>query len=346
MPEFRHDPIDNRWVIIAESRAARPGAFTTSVGWAVPTIPTEQTHAPVGTAHPTCPFCPGNERETPPEVFALRAGDSKANSPGWRVRVVPNKYPALAMELAPVPAQEAPSLFSSFPAIGVHEVIIDTPRHLGTIAELTDGEFTESWFAIRSRLHALRELASLKHALVFKNVGRASGASIEHVHSQLMATQTITPLVAEELRGAKNYFDAHSQCAFCQMIEAERSAGARLVAESLGFIALCPYASRFAYETWVLPRRHQSHFEATGDGDLADLASFSRGIIGKIERLCQPPAYNLILHTSPFDTTALDHYHWHIEVIPRLTISGGFEWGSGCFANPVSPENAAAVLRS
>jgi len=350
MPELRRDPILDRYVIIAENRAARPGAFAAGVdaGWAVPTI-AKSAEPLVGTAHPTCPFCPGNERETPHEVFSLRDTASEPDQPGWRVRVVPNKYPALESEMesrrhrgTDVPRSP---FFQASPATGVHEVIVDTPRHVTTVGELSDTEFSEVLSVVRSRLLALRQDPRLKYALVFKNVGRAGGASIEHLHAQLMATDRVPPLVADELRSASVFFNEFRQCLFCRMIETEREQGIRVVAESAAFIAFCPYASRFAYEMWILPKGHASHFESTAMEEIADLASFARRAIDTIERLSRPTAYNFFLHSSPFDSVAIEHYHWHIEVVPRLTITAGYEWGSGCAINPVSPETAAAALR-
>jgi UDPglucose--hexose-1-phosphate uridylyltransferase len=344
MPELRRDPIVDRWVIIAENRATRPGALLDA---------TDPRGVPPIAGFEMCPFCPGNEAETPPEVFALRTHSNNLNSPGWRVRVVPNKYPALVRETASPPdrgtyvprSPSAESLFAAAPAFGVHEVIIDTPRHVTTVGQLTDEEFADSFAAIRARLEALRREPDLKHALVFKNVGRPAGATREHLHSQLMAGNLVPPLVTEELRGAARFYDQHRQCVFCRMIDDERNARERIVGESGAFVAFCPFASRFAYEMWILPKEHGASFGSINDGDLADLASFARRAIAKIESLSRLPAYNLVIHTTPFDSLAIEHYHWHMEIFPRLTIAAGFEWGSGCAVNPVSPEAAARVLR-
>jgi UDPglucose--hexose-1-phosphate uridylyltransferase len=345
MPELRRDPIVDRWVIIAENRAHRPGALLTDTG--------DHANAQRSAEETYCPFCPGNESETPAEVFALRDVRSAANSPGWRVRVVPNKYPALLSEMASHGdrsthahlSPSAESLFTRAPAFGAHEVIIDTPRHVTTVGDLTDHELADSLAAVRARLLAMRGQESFRHALVFKNVGRAAGATREHLHSQLMAGNLVPPLVAEELRGARRFFDEFGQCVFCRMIEDERNLAVRIVCESAAFVALCPFASRFAYEMWVLPKKHAPHFDSIENDDLADLAKLARSAIAKIESLSRPPAYNLVIHTSPFDSSAMEHYHWHMEVFPRLTIAAGYEWGSGCAVNPVSPEAAAGALR-
>ena len=344
MPELRHDPIVDRWVIIAQDRAHRPGAH---VG-----APSTLSAAAAGVSE-VCPFCPGNEAETPPEVFALR-DDTESNSPHWRVRVVPNKYPALVgkpgdngdRRVLPSSAFGARRLFDSEPGFGVHEVIVDTPRHATTVGALTDDELADSLMAIGARLRALREERDLKHALVFKNVGRAAGATREHIHSQLMASQLVPPLVCDELRGAERFFRENRECVFCRLIADERELGVRIIGESAAFVALCPFASRFPYEMWILPKAHASDFDSTGSVDFADLASLARSTIARIETLSSPPAYNLVIHTSPFDSLAVEHYHWHMEVFPRLTIAAGFEWGSGCAVNPISPEDAAGVLRT
>lgn len=348
MPDLRRDPILDRWVIIAENRGARPGAF--AAGTSFELASREPHRASANADEDVCPFCPGNERETPPATFELRHGIGGADVPGWRVRIVPNRYPALVDEGIAESSRGSDLwprfLFASSPAAGVHEVIIDTPRHVASVGELTDAELSESLLATRARLQSLRRRTDLAHVLVFRNVGRAAGATREHIHSQLMATQVVTSLVRAELQGAKQFFEEQQQCVFCRLIAEERTRAQRVVSESANFIGLCPYASRFAYETWILPKRHASHFEQIAVEDLADLARLTRGIIAKIERLSQPPAYNLIFHTSPFDSLAIEHYHWHIEIIPRLTIPAGFEWGSGWAVNPVSPETAAGVLRA
>jgi UDPglucose--hexose-1-phosphate uridylyltransferase len=351
MPELRRDPILDRWVIIAENRGERPGAFAAGAAFEMPwsALPPALSADARGAAD-VCPFCPGNEHETPPAVFVLPGDAGQAGAPGWRVRIVPNKYPALVEEEVESSRGSArpsePSLFVAAPAAGVHEVIVDSPRHVTALGELTDAEFADSLVATRLRLQALRRQTDLAHALVFKNVGRSAGATLEHVHSQLMALRDVAALVKAEIQAAKRYFDEHRQCVFCRMIDDELAGTKRVICDSPLFVALCPYASRFPYETWILPRRHGGHFDQIAVEDLADLASLARGVIVRIERLSQPAAYNLIFHTSPFDSLSIEHYHWHIEIIPRLTIPAGFEWGSGWAVNPVSPETAAGVLRA
>jgi UDPglucose--hexose-1-phosphate uridylyltransferase len=180
---------------------------------------------------------------------------------------------------------------------------------------------------------------------VFKNVGAAGGASLEHIHSQLIATQFVPSEVERELTAAGQFFLREGKCCFCALLDEELSAGLRVVGDSGRFLAVCPYAGRFPYETWVLPRAHQSRFDEVSDTEVAELSALMLDLIGRIERALGRVAYNYLIHTEPFDTARLDHYHWHIEILPRITRTAGFEWGAGCYINPIPPEQAAAVLR-
>jgi UDPglucose--hexose-1-phosphate uridylyltransferase len=197
----------------------------------------------------------------------------------------------------------------------------------------------------RERLLALKQDQQLIYGLIFKNVGAAAGASIEHAHSQLIATPIVPVNVVEELHGSREYFHSHGRCVFCDMLTQESQDGSRVVLESPGFLAFCPFASSFPYETWIVPRSHASHYESLSRGEAEELAHVLRTVLAKIETAIDRPAYNYIIHTAPFDTVALDHYHWHIEIIPRVTKTAGFEWGTGFYINSVPPEEAAAELR-
>jgi len=329
MPELRKDPIVERWVVIAGDRAARPHDFHENV---------------VSSARANCPFCAGHEHETPGELFALRA----APDAPWRVRVVPNRYPALEPQAAWSATVEHASdatLFQTMPASGAHEVIIETPRHLGCSSDLTVAELNEVLHVYRARLHFHREQARFRHAMIFKNVGAAGGASIEHAHSQLMVTPVIPTLVAEELAACAAFQRTHGRCIFCDLVERERADGARLVADHDGFTVFAPFASRLPWECWILPRRHAADFDLLRDDELGRLAVALHDTLATLESVLEPVAYNLVLHTAPFDTSCNEHYHWHIEIIPRVTKTAGFEWGSGCYVNPLPPEVAAARLR-
>jgi UDPglucose--hexose-1-phosphate uridylyltransferase len=329
MPELRKDPIVDRWVIIAKNRAQRPQELDSAL----------HTRAPG-----PCPFCEGNERATTPEVLAFREPGSAIDAAGWRVRVVPNKFPALTTEGGSEHRGEG--LYQSLPGFGAHEVIIESPRHLVSTSELTHDGLCEVIAAYRDRLLALKADRRLVHAMVFKNAGAAAGASIEHVHSQLIALPVTPTAVQEELDAALAFHQQRRCCIFCDLVERERASGERMVLDLPGFVAICPFASRFPFETWIVPTAHQSHFESITHAAICELALALREAIRRIETALNRPAYNYVIHTAPFDTSDLGHYHWHIEVAPRLTKIAGFEWGAGYYINPAPPEEAAAFLRS
>lgn len=328
MPELRKDPIIERWVIVASDRAARPHDYRDNY---------------VRAADATCPFCAGHEHETPSELYSLRS----AGSPAWRVRVVPNRYPALESPSEPPgpPAETEEDLFLARAGYGAHEVIVESARHVWRTVDVSVAELGEVLLVWRERLNVHRREGRLAHGSLFKNVGAAGGASIEHAHSQLIVTPMVPTLVAEELAGSASFFHAHGRCVYCELVERERALGSRLIAEHPGFVVLAPYASRLPLETWIVPRRHASHFEQTGNDELNELAVTLHATLVMLEEALEPVAYNLVLHTAPFDTSALGHYHWHIEIIPRVTKTAGFEWGSGFYVNPLPPEEAAKRLR-
>lgn len=328
MPDLRKDPIVGRWVIVAKSRARRPHDFDTS---------------PVRRPSAFCPFCEGQEDKTPPEILAYRRPGTAPNGPGWRLRVVPNKFPAL--EIEGDLNKRGEGIYDMMRGVGAHEVIIESPRHLISTAELSEPELQEVLWAYRDRLTDLKRDRRLVYGMVFKNVGAAAGASLEHTHSQLIVTPIVPINVWEEMTGSLEFFNYRGRCVYCDMIQQELATEKRLVHDSPTFVAFCPFASRFPFETWILPKVHSSHFENIQPAGVEDLASILRTVIMKIEAALDRPAYNYILHTAPFDTHELPHYHWHIEIMPSLTRPAGFEWGSGFYINPVPPEEAARFLR-
>ncbi len=329
MPQLRKDPLSERWVIIAAGREGRPNEFE---------------RLPLRRVATRCPFCAGNEVDTPSPLAVYRNGNGRAAGDAWLVRVVPNKYPALLSSGRTTAVADGPYLHCD--AVGAHEVIIESPRHVASLSELTEPEARLLLLAYRDRLLALQQNRNYAYALVFKNVRPEAGASLEHSHSQIVATPMVPADIAREIAAARQLHNDRRQCFFCQMIEHEFERDERVVASSERFVAVCPYASRMPFEIWILPRQHASHFESQQDEDLAELAQFLQGTVGQLESAHQTPAYNFFLHTAPFDTAALRHYHWHIEIFPRLTTTAGFEWGTGYYINPVPPEQAAAILRT
>lgn len=326
--ELRKDPVVGRWVIISTDRARRPSDFGPD-----PVIPRGD----------RCVFCEGEEANTPEEVLAYRGPEGRANGPGWSLRVVPNKYPALRIEGELDPAGEG--LYDRMNGIGAHEVVIETPRHRATLASLTESELADVFWAYRERLADLKKDPRFEYVLIFKNHGVAAGASLEHPHSQLIATPIVPIMVAEELAGALQYFRRKLRCVWCDIIRQEREDGRRVVFEEAGFIALAPFAPRFPFETWILPTAHRSAYEEILPNEASALARLVGELSRRMNRVLLDPPFNFMLHTAPLRDSALDHFHWHLEVIPKLTKVAGFEWGSGFFINPTPPEDAVKFLR-
>ncbi|HVA50735.1 MAG TPA: galactose-1-phosphate uridylyltransferase [Pirellulales bacterium] len=328
MPDLRKDPIVGRWVIVAKSRAKRPHDFVST---------------PQLVPGSFCPFCAGHEAYTPREILAYRPAGSQANGEGWRVRVVPNKFPAL--EIEGDLNKRGDGIYDMMRGVGAHEVIIESPRHLLSSSDLTEEELREVLWVYRDRLVDLKKDPRLVYGMIFKNVGAAAGASLEHTHSQLIVTPIVPIVVMEEMKGSQEFYRYRGRCVFCDMVQQELAGEKRTVLDTPGFVAFCPFASRFPFETWILPKGHASHYENIQKHGVEELARVLRQVIGNIELALDRPSYNYILHTAPFDSPELGHYHWHIEIIPRLTRTAGFEWGSGFYINSVPPEEAAAFLR-
>jgi UDPglucose--hexose-1-phosphate uridylyltransferase len=328
VPELRRDPVVGRWVIISTERARRPPDFNT---------------APLPRGHGPCVFCPGQEARTPDEVWALRPVAAAPNGPGWRVRVVPSRFPALRIEGELDPSGEG--LYDRMNGVGAHELVIEAPEHDARIEELSLSHLAGVLRAYRERIVDLARDSRIEYVMVFKNQGQPGGASIEHAHSQLIATPIVPIMVAEELAGGLQHFRIKHRCIWCDIIRQECRGGDRLVIEQEGFVALTPFASRFPFETWILPVAHDAAYEEAGVEELEPLAAVLAGVLKRMNRTLGDCPYNLMLHSAPLRAGRLDHFHWHLEIIPMLTRVAGFEWGTGFFINPTPPEEAARYLR-
>jgi UDPglucose--hexose-1-phosphate uridylyltransferase len=203
----------------------------------------------------------------------------------------------------------------------------------------------ELFWAVKERMHDLKKDRRFQYIMLVKNHGEAAGALLEHPHSQLIALPVVPKRVKEEVDGAKQYYDFKERCIFCDIIRQESSGGARLVSETDRFSVLEPYAPRFPFETWILPKQHASHFEDADAATLQNLAWILRATLRKLDKVLERPAYNFIVHSSPVQDAPLAHYHWHVEIIPKLTKVAGFEWGTGFYINPTPPEESARFLR-
>ncbi|HEV3221002.1 MAG TPA: galactose-1-phosphate uridylyltransferase [Candidatus Acidoferrales bacterium] len=329
MPELRKDPITNRWVIISTGRAKRPSDFVN-----------ESVEI---RGKGMCPFDYGNEDKTPPELLTYGRNGGGANTPGWTVRVVPNKFPALGIEGDLDRSGEG--IFDRMNGVGAHEVIVETPDHNATLARLSEHRIEEVLYAFRDRMLDLKNDKRFRYVLIFKNHGDAAGASLEHTHSQLIALPIVPKRVREEVDNAKRYYGEKERCIFCDMIRQEREEGVRVITETPDFIVLAPYAPRFPFEVWMLPKQHSSSFENNMSPVFKSLARTLKDCLMRQESVLNNPAYNLMIHTSPIGEESNPHYHWHIEIIPKLTKVAGFEWGSGFYICPTPPEESARFLR-
>jgi UDPglucose--hexose-1-phosphate uridylyltransferase len=329
MPELRKDPVLGRWIIISKERRKRPTDF------------------PVETFQGTggfCPLCPGNESFTPPEVFAFRDDNSLRNGSGWKVRVVPNKFPALIIEGDL--GKEGIGLYDRMNGIGAHEVVIESPTHDESFADFPIAKMTLVFRAFQERIIDLEKDPRFKYVMVFKNHGRAAGASLEHSHSQLIALPILPRMIVSELAGAESYFKYKERCIFCDIIRQEVMQDERVVCQNDTFIAITPFAPRTPFEMWILPKRHSSSYYSISEKELHGLAEiFSEAL----QRLCgciPNVPYNFVLHTDPLRSGGIEYYHWHFEIVPKLTSIAGFEWGSGFYINPLPPEEAAEYLKN
>jgi UDPglucose--hexose-1-phosphate uridylyltransferase len=328
MPEIRHNIVTREWVIIATERAKRPAEFASD-------NVRRKTLAP---RVETCPFCPGNEAKTPPEISRIERGGT------WQVRVVPNKFPALdpAGELT----RAHDGLKRTIAGVGVHEVIIETPRHDRTLALLSQTEFDQVLGAYQQRYDAVAADPRVAHATLFRNHGERAGTSLEHPHSQIVGTPIIPPQVRDRMENALRFYDEAGDCIFCSVMADELVDGVRVVAQSDHFVAFIPFAALTPFHLWIFPLRHTASFSETSESELADLAQLLRSVLRKIYFGLRDPDYNLSVRTPPREARGLRYYHWYLSVIPRVTRIAGFEIGSGMFINTSLPERSAEFLRN
>jgi UDPglucose--hexose-1-phosphate uridylyltransferase len=334
LPQLRKDPVIGRWVIIATERSQRPADYNHSHlspngGGSIPEHKDD------------CPFCYGNEAQTPPEILAYRDG-TPPNTPGWSVRVVSNKYPALRVEGEL--NKEGMGIYDIMNGIGAHEVIIETPRHNASLGNMQPAEVESILWAINDRMTDLRNDKRLKYIMVFKNCGADAGATLEHPHSQLIATPVIPKRVSEEISGCDTHYRLRERCIFCDIIKQELYDKRRIILETEKFLVVAPFASRFPFELWMLPKRHIASFRLTNQEEMKDLSWVLREVVRKMEGVLTYPPYNFMLHTSPCQDEELNHYHWHIELTPKLTKVAGFEWGTGFYINATPPEDVANIF--
>lgn len=334
-PEWRRNPTTGEWVIMAPERSGKPDLNEPRPE---PLPPDE-----------ACPFCEGQEHNTASELLAFREAGTQPNGPGWRVRVVPNAYAAVRHyepDLEPAAqARENDGFYQRAHGFGRHELFIECPQHETNLANLPVEQVREVVQAWRQRLLDASRDPNLGYAQLFKNHGPDAGASVPHAHSQMIATPMIPIALHEELEFAQHYHHVHGGCVYCELLRRENASKERLVFETTGFAIISAYAARQPFECWIVPRQHQSQLESISTADADELGTVIWTLLRKLISVLEGPSYNLVFHSGPFHQASLPHYHWHVEVLPRLMQLAGYEWGTGAHVNPVLPEDAAAVLR-
>jgi UDPglucose--hexose-1-phosphate uridylyltransferase len=328
MSELRRDPIVGRWIIVDTDHPNKPEDFE---------------HEPHEWRSGTCPFCYGNESQTPPEIDAIRDSHTSPNTPGWQIRVVPNKFPALQIEGEL--DRRGSGIYDMSNGVGAHEVLIDSPYHHKDLSDLTNQEVENIISMLCRRSQDLIKDKRFKYIMIFKNYGPAAGASLEHPHHQTIALPMVPKNVIEELKGSQNYFEYRERCIFCDMIRQETQENERIILENKYFLSFCPFVSRFPFEIWIIPKKHSGYFCHMPAEEIPGLAAILKDTIAKLKKIFDGPAYNFIIHSSPINGDGgIEGYHWHIEFMPKLTRVAGFEWGSGFYVVSTPPELAAQYL--
>lgn len=329
MAEFRQNIATKEWVIIAPERARRPDDFKENRS--------QQKTLPVKSEK--CPFCPGNERSSPQPKLLYTGDEGK-----WQVRVVPNKFAALTPD-HDVSRSHA-GLFLKAGGYGVAEVVIESPIHNNAVATLTQKQVELVVQAYRERYRAIAADDKINLITIFRNNGERAGTSLEHPHSQIIATPIVPPHIREPVFLARMSYDTHGSCIFCTILKEELQQKCRIILETEYFVALCPYAARSPFEVRIYPKIHHCAFGDISDVETQNFAVILRSMMRKIFLGLNNPDYNYIIRSAPTDDVHVKHYHWYVVIIPKVTSIAGFEIGTGIYINPSLPEESADYLRS
>jgi len=330
MSILRQDPTTKDWVIIATDRGKRPDDFhRAAVESALPTY------------DPSCPFCPGQESLTPTDILRYPPDSPR----DWRLRVVPNKYAAVGLNVEPYRKEDG-HFFREMGGVGHHEVIIETPQHNQSLSRMTSHDVEVVLQACHQRYCALKQDPQVKSIVVFKNHGEQAGTSLIHPHSQIVGTPVAPLLIRKKYEVAISHYDDTGRCLYRDLIDAERSTALRVLFESTRFVVFHPFASRVPFETWIAPKYEEATFGHVEPGHLAELADVLRRTLKTLDDALGDPDFNYILHSAPPEDDTKHYFLWHIQILPRLTTIAGFELGSGIFINTILPEDAATHLKN
>lgn len=333
MPELRQNPATKDWVIIATERAKRPEDFK-------PLKPPPETPEQVK----ACAFCEGHEESTPPETLSFRAFGTKPNTPGWWIRIIPNKFPALTPD-GSLNRTKIEDFFLHMDGFGLHEVLIESPNHEQSIAVMAQKQVEEIFLAYRERFITLSQDPRFEMVMIFKNHGPSAGTSVRHPHSQIIATPIIPQHIRHRLEEAMRYFDDNGRCVYCDMVGKELETKTRIVYETENYISFVPFAQRSPFETWIISKTHASSFSSVPPVLIKELSYIAKHTLGKIFTSLKDPDYNFIIHSSPCHEKDVEYFHWYIEIVPRVSAVAGFEMGSNIYINTVIPEESAKFLR-
>lgn len=336
MSELRKDPVSKRWVIFSPERAYRPSDYK----------PKDEMKNEENKEKKFCPFCSGNEEKSGEELLVYpKIAGRKPNSPNWWIRVLENKYPALrpgeGLE------KKGVGIYDRMRGLGRHEIIVECEEHKKCISELDLQQIEKIIWAYRDRYVEIAQNRDMKHILIFKNYGKEAGASLEHSHSQLIATPVVPKRVETEIKGCKDYFKFRDRCVYCDIVSQEMLDRERIIEENDDFMSFNFFASKLPYETWIMPKEHNAYFGTITKRQITSFAKILKNVLLRIKATLGDVSYNMVLHTSPINIheNTEDIFHWHLEIMPKLTKIAGFEWGTGFYVNPVLPEEAAKELR-
>lgn len=327
MPEFRQNMVSKEWVIIATERAKRPDQF----------LQKEEEKKLVPPYREDCPFCPGNESKTPPSLFSIEKNGV------WSLRVVPNKFAALQSHLTTERKHEG--RFLKADGFGIAEVVIETPCHNRTIDTMDLEEVKNTVMAYKERYIALSKIGQIDLITIFRNYGEKAGTSLEHPHSQIIATPIVPPHVRNPLYQSQLACDTFGDCIYCGMMEEEQRQQVRVVEETKYFLVLCPFASRSPFETRIYPKIHHSSFTSISDEELTEFASVLQDTLKRLSAGLNDPDYNYIIRSAPVEDCEVKYHHWYAVIVPKLTTPAGFEIGTGIYINTTLPEQCAEFLR-
>ena len=326
MSELRYNLVSGEWVVMATERAKRPEEFVKV-----------REKKPLPEYRADCPFCPGNEVKTPGEIYRL--GDEKS----WKVRSVTNLFGAFSPNTPHL--RKLDSIYLSMGGFGVSEVLIEHPLHNMIIPLMRNEEVEDIIRMYKLRYTAMTRLEGIEAITIFKNHGAMAGTSIEHPHSQMIATPIVPPQMRGRVEKAVHYFDMTGQCVFCKTMEEELKTKKRIIFETDKFVAFMPFAGPSPFTTWLFPRRHTAYFAHINDDEIKDLAVNLQTVLQKLYYGLDNPDYNFNIRSIPVKERGTEYFHWYISIIPRVTQPAGFELGSGMFINTALPEESAEFLR-